>query len=48
MFLFKTKKLFLDFRSRRGYQKKIKIVIIKINIMKDEEATIIRFLIVEL
>jgi hypothetical protein len=48
MFLFKTKKLFLDFRSGRGYHKKIKIVIIKINIIEDEEATMIRFLIVEL
>jgi len=52
IFLFKIKKLFLDFRRVRGYHKKIKIVIIKViikvNIVEDEEATMIRFLVVDL
>jgi hypothetical protein len=42
----------LDFRRGRGYHKKIKIVIIKViikvNIVEDEEATMIRFLVVDL
>jgi len=37
-------KLFLDFRSGRSYHKKIKNCQIKVNIIEDEEAIMIRFL----